>query len=112
MNDKTNALLSIDREHAARATTQIVEQCSGQLVYKYIMFSTFVLECPDKALCLLPRDGILPGSSLVVRVWVQALHPVIKGLAEKLAGADDMAPCTVVRAPTGEVVDVFFRIRG
>ena len=107
-NDKTNAFLSIDRNHAARAATEIVDEWSRQIVYKHILFSTFVLQCPDRDVCFLPRDGILPGSSLVVRVWVQSFSPVIRGLIEKFEAVDDKAQCTVVRSPAGKLIDVGF----
>ena len=77
LNDETNACLSVSREHAAKCAKTVVEECDLALVHKHIMFSAFSLECPDRDVSLLPSAGIMPGSSMVVHIRVQASVPVV-----------------------------------
>ena len=87
---------------------QIVDCEDRELVREHIVLSFVLLGCPDRDVSLLPQDGILPGSSMVVRVWVQSFVPVVNKLVSAFKQFNAYSHCTEVISPSGRRVDVGF----
>ena len=106
LHDKTNAFLSMGKEHAAISARELVEACVSKIVHNHISLACFRLDCPDGDLTLLPKNGILPGSPLVVRVWIESFEPIIHKFRSECDKFESMSVYHNVISPCGKIINV------